>query len=231
MEVNGRDENRRTSVRRIGPTRRSVSGYHSFRGEDSVPFESTLERDFLVRTEFDLSVSAIVSQPASIPFVAGDGRPSTYTPDFLVYYRLGDRHYEDYPRPMLVEVKPREEWRDHWREWSPKWKAADRYAREQGWTFRIHDEGRIRDVVLGRIRFLERYERMAVPPEDVRSILNTVGEMGSVTVDFLLARHFAGLYRARGQALLWHLLARRRLDADLHRPLDDHTEVWAAPHA
>ncbi|HAY17330.1 MAG TPA: heteromeric transposase endonuclease subunit TnsA, partial [Halomonas sp.] len=36
-----------TSVRKIGPTRRSVSGYYAFRGEESIAFESTLERDFL----------------------------------------------------------------------------------------------------------------------------------------------------------------------------------------
>ncbi|GGW53141.1 MULTISPECIES: TnsA endonuclease N-terminal domain-containing protein [Vreelandella] len=110
-----------TSVRKIGPTRRSVSGYYAFRGEESIAFESTLERDFLIKADFDVSVLGVISQPCEIPFHHPvTGRRYTYTPDYLVYYRLGNRHYRDYPKPLLVEVKPREKWQAHWREWSPK---------------------------------------------------------------------------------------------------------------
>ena len=51
-----------TSVRKIGPTRRSVSGYYAFRGEESIAFESTLERDFLIKADFDVSVLGVISQ-------------------------------------------------------------------------------------------------------------------------------------------------------------------------
>ncbi|WP_318191010.1 hypothetical protein [Pseudomonas fluorescens] len=37
-----------------------------------------------------------------------------------MYYRLGNRHYENYPKPMLVEVKPQDVWLENWREWLPK---------------------------------------------------------------------------------------------------------------
>lgn len=57
-----------TSVRKIGPTRRSVSGCYAFRGEESIAFESTLERDFLIKADFDVSVLGVISQPCAIPF-------------------------------------------------------------------------------------------------------------------------------------------------------------------
>ena len=77
--------------RKIGPTRRSVSGIHVFRKQTGIAFESTLERDFLIRTEFFLNVSEIFAQPIQIPFQTANGRNATYTPDFLVVYRLGNR--------------------------------------------------------------------------------------------------------------------------------------------
>lgn len=79
--------------RKIGPTRRSVSGIYNFRREMSIPFESTLERDFLIRKEFCLTVLDIIPQPCQIPFQGRDGRSHTYTPDFLIYYRLGNVTY------------------------------------------------------------------------------------------------------------------------------------------
>lgn len=223
---NSSDDVQPRQVRKIRPTRRSVSGRHAFRGQSSIAFESTLERDFLIRTEFYLSVLDVIPQPVEISFVAANGQAYTYTPDFLVYYRLGNRAYGDYPKPMLVEVKPEAEWRKHWREWLPKWKAARRYAQAQGWEFHIRDESRIRDQAFRNIRFLERYQRMQFPVEESQCVLGTVREMGCATMDYLLARHFMGHYRAEGIAHIWHLLATRQLDCDISRPLGDFSELW-----
>lgn len=58
MNRNSRDEFApMQQVRKIGPTRRSVSGVYAFRGERSIEFESTLERDFLMRVEFSQPVT------------------------------------------------------------------------------------------------------------------------------------------------------------------------------
>ena len=213
-------------MRRIGVTRRSVSGIYAFRRETAVPFESTLERDFIIRKEFCLSVLEVIPQPVQIPFVASNGQTYIYTPDFLVYYRLGNMGYGEYPKPLLVEVKPRAEWKQHWREWMPKWKAAYRYAKEQGWDFHIHDESRIRDQVLENIRFLDRYKRTQFPIEETRSVIESVRQMGGTPFHYLLAKHFMGIYKAEGVAHIWHLLATRQLDCDISLPLSDFTELW-----
>lgn len=219
-----------TQVRKIKPTRRSVSGQYAFRGQRAVPFESTLERDFLMRCEFQTSVLDVIAQPVEVSFQANSGREYTYTPDFLVYYRLGARSHINYPKPILVEVKPEEKWRKHWREWLPKWKAARRYALAQGWRFCIYDESRIRDDALNNIRYLERYARMVFEPQDLEQTVNTVSMMGACTVDYLLSRHFPGIYRDRGLLQIWHLVAIRALDCDVSASLSLTTELWVADY-
>lgn len=223
------DESVTTPVRRIGPTRRSVSGVYPFRGESSVTFESTLERDFLIRAEFSAVVTRVVSQPVEVPFKGSDGRALVYTPDFLVYRRAAGESSSI--APELVEVKPRAKWTKHWREWSPKWKAARRLARKRGWCFRIHDESRIRDQSFHNVHFLQRYGRMHFVSEESDAVVATVAEMGTVPFHYLLARHFVTREgTAVGTAHLWHLLATRRLDCDITRPLGDFTELWVGEH-
>lgn len=223
-------QNTYSQVRKIKPTRRSVSGQYAFRGHTGIAFESTLERDFLIRCEFQCSVLDVISQPVQVPFRGIDGREFTYTPDFLVYYRLGTRSHIDYPKPLLVEVKPEKEWRENWRAWFPKWKAARRYAVLQGWQFKIFDEKRIRDNVLSSIRFLERYARMDFDGVDKDQIAECVSSMGSCTVDYLLSRFFPGVYREKGLALIWHLVAVRRLDCDASTTFSEATELWEASY-
>lgn len=227
MSTNSCDQPKQ--VRRIKPTRRSVSGVMPFRGAGGIPFESLLERDFLKRMRFSHRVLSVVAQPVRIDFTDPHGRPQTYTPDFLVYYHQGGNSHVNYIKPTLVEVKPAYLWREHWRAWSGKWKAARRYAREQGWLFSIYDESRIRGLPLENIIFLERFERMTFDREDIDMVLNTLRETEISPVHYLLARHFNGIYRERGVSLLWHLIATGRVECDITEPLDQFLELWV-PH-
>ena len=218
-------------TRKIKPTRKSVSGIYIFREENPIEFESTLERDFIMRHEFSLKVLDIIPQPCTIPFTAPNGAGYHYTPDFLVYYRAHSYgSYNDYPRPILVEVKPENLWRKHWKKWLPKWKAAWRHAQNEGWLFHICDEARIRDQALENIRFLRRYQRMQFPEEESEWILKTVRKLGIVEFHHLLARHFMGSDKAQGISHIWHLLSTRRLDCDINIPLSNNTELWIAEY-
>lgn len=218
-------------VRVIPRNRRSVTGFLSWRGQQSIQYESPLERDFLVRQEFSLAVAQVISQPCVVPFATRSRRASQYTPDFLVVYRADSSPLKFQRRPMLVEVKPEAEWRKHWREWLPKWKAARRYAASQGWIFRILDESRIRTQALSNIEFLRRYRNSAYSIEEGDWIVNSVREMGAASFDYLLAKHFPGIYAAEGIGHLWSLLASRRLDCDICLPLNGETELWVPDEA
>lgn len=217
------------SVRDIPINTRHVTGHVSWRESEPIPYESPLERDFVLRQEFSLGVSSVLSQPCKIPFVTHSGRNAVYTPDYLVTYTVSDLALGWEPPPLLVEVKCKEDWQENWRAWSPKWKAARRYAAEHGWRFKIMDEDRIRTPALDNIAFLKEYRDLDVDQEDSDAIVADVKALGAAKVDYVLAKHFPGLYRSRGIAHIWHLIARRRLDCDVGEQLGDMTEVWA-PH-
>ena len=212
--------------RKIGPTRRSVSGIYVFRGETSIPHESLLERDFIIRNEFFIDVERILPQPIRIPFVGANGRAYSYTPDFLVIFRPGKKGC---PKPLLVEVKPGEHWRKHWRKWRQKWKAAIRWAKEHNWQFRIHDESRIRDSVLRNVQFLDYYKAMRPGAGDSQRVIEFFRSAGPMAVSTFLDRHQGNTGRAQDVQLLWHLVAVRKLDCDISGPMNYHTKLWA-PH-
>ena len=119
----------------------SISGNYSFRGEKTIWFESTLERDFLLKQEFNGNVVDVVGQPVSITYITELGNESTYTPDFLVQFYETKCHQP----PLLIEVKPIQKLKKDWTILKPKLKAGLEYAHDQGWNFKIYDEKRIRD--------------------------------------------------------------------------------------
>lgn len=214
-------------TRRIKPTRRSVSGSFAFRKQTAIPFESTLERDFLIRKSFSPLVVDIIPQPVQLEYTANNGRTYRYTPDFLVYFRSVNYANELELKPLLVEVKYRDELREKWQDLHPKFKAALRYAKEQGWDFRIYDETRIRDQVLTNIVSLKRYKNMAFPPEETAAILNHLTIVGQAPFSQLVASQFAGKWdTATGIAHVWHLVTIGLIECDMTIPLSNNTVVW-----
>ena len=217
-------------VRKIKPTRRSVSGVYMFRGIEAIPYESTLERDFLIRHELLSDVLDIIPQPATIPFKAPNGRHYSYTPDFLVQYKLGSSHWQYAPTPMLVEVKPWSQLKANWRKWSNKFKAARRYAKSKGYVFRLQDESRIRDQVFKNAMFLKRFKRMEFSKEEALWVVDNLSKMDAVPVQDILTRHFQGIYAAEGVSSIWHLLAVGSIQCDMSAPINNNTKIWASPH-
>jgi len=221
MDINSCNQPPFSVARRIKSTTRSLSGVFAFRGQ-GVAFESMLERDFLSRMNFRKDVLSVVSQPVQLDFVARSGRSYTYTPDYLVHFHSGS-----HLRPMLVEVKPQENWRENWRELLPKWKTAWRYAKQQGWRFHIYDESRIRGQSLKNIQYLERFKNADYADQDLDAVVRTVAFKGVASIDYLLELHFQGA-EALGKSHIFHLIATRQLDCDISGFLGNSLEVTVA---
>lgn len=206
-------------VRKIKPTRLSVSGYLPFKDGISIPYESTLERDFLLYFTYMPMVTEIISQPIRILFVK-NRMTYPYTPDFLIRFNDG--------RPsLLIEVKPKSKWQKHWREWKEKWKATMKFCKQNDCIFHIYDEDKIRHLSLFNINAVQRYKQLQCDPEDVKAILTQVELYGATTIDHLLSRLFSGsLYRAKGLQIIYHLLATKQLTCNWFKPLSEFTEVW-----
>ncbi|MCW9733575.1 Tn7 transposase TnsA N-terminal domain-containing protein [Avibacterium sp. 20-15] len=90
-----------------------------------------------------------------------------YTPDFFIRFNDG--------RPsLLIEVKPKSKWQEHWHDWKEKWKAAMAFSKKNECIFHVYDEDRIRHLELFNINAVQRYKRLQCDSEDIEAILTQV---------------------------------------------------------
>lgn len=220
--------------RKIGYTYGSLSGNYAFRGEKSIQFESSLERDFITMMEFDNCVVDIVEQPMTFEYVNANGRSVTYTPDFLVYFRSNGYRSskEGFPKPLLVEVKPRDKLRKEFPLYRDRFKIAMAYAMQNDMVFKIYDESRIRGIYLENILLLKRHRRHEYDEVEEERILMHLSLVGSTNVEHLLTYLYAtDIQRKVALGHLLQLIDRRLVGCDLSLPLGYQTSIWLSESA
>jgi hypothetical protein len=192
----------------------------------SSAYESSLERDLQLLFEFDDAVASIEEQPVRIAYADAEGRSRHYTPDLLVRYR------HDHPAgrakaPLLCEVKYRDELRIRIGELRPKLRAAARYARSRHWRFRLFTERDIRTPYLLNVRFLRQYRALRVTDEDCAVLVEALRELRESDPETLLASIYEDRWnRAQILPVLWALVARRVVGADLNSRLNMRSRIW-----
>ena len=213
-------------IRKIGLGRRALAGLipsEKLEQGGIARFESSLERDFFVLLEFSSDVTRWDPQPVRLE--VDGGRP--YVPDVLVTFLppglMADNGYQ-----ILFEVKYRDELRNHWGEYKPKFKAAMRYAKSRGWRFKIITEREIRGTgLLWNAKFLLPYRLDIGPYEDELLLLNRLKLAGTTTPGDLLAQCSGDSWeRARLLTTFWHLVSVRRIGIDLCQRLTMISAVW-----
>jgi len=186
-------------------------------------FESSLERDFFVLLEFNIDVVKWEAQPFKIE-VAPHKR--TYVPDVLVTFVDESRNIAR-THQVLYEVKYREELKRDWHRLRSRYRAAWRFARSNGWRFKLVTEREIRTELLWNAKFLLPYGRDEVCDDDSVRLLEQLRILGVSTPRSLLELCTADrLIQAKLLSVLWHLVANRRIGADLTRKLTMTSEIW-----
>jgi hypothetical protein len=201
-------------LRRIPLSRRShVIGFQPL-STGITEHESALERDFVTLTRFLDAGATVTSQPTTIRFQhAGDRR--RYTPDFLVGWSDG--------RHELIEVKYRADLYAGWVRFKPAFAAAREWAHAQGARFRIATERGIRGSLLDAAK---RLLPLRAAPMDLvlaEEALTIVTTLGSPTFGRIVER--LPVTRSAALAVVWQLIARGMLRADLSKPIDIHTRL------
>lgn len=178
---------------------------------DSSAFEGGLERDFYTLLDFDPSVADVDHQPVRIDYTYPDGRNSFYRPDALVRY-----HPWAARRPQLCEVKTRAELKENWTDLRPRFKAAVRYAKREGWRFSIYTEVEIRSHFLDNVRLLREYRFIPVDEVKRARLLKPLRLIREATLQVLIDE-VCPTVEERGPWLsqIWLMLATGELDADL----------------
>ncbi len=160
-------------VRTVPKNSRSLTGLvPNPRTQAMTAFESSLERDFLLLLDVDPDVEFFEEQPVKIIYHDAKGGRRTYTPDVLVRYRT-DPPPARHSKPLLCEVQYRDDLRQHWVEYRPKFRAAQRYARQQGWRFQVVTERHVRTPYLENVKFLRPYRTLPVNDAYRTQLLST----------------------------------------------------------
>lgn len=213
-----------TGVRRVPINVRSLTG--EVNGQE---FESSLERDLLLLVHWDHEVEWYQSQPIKIEYVDRQGKPRSYTPDLLVTYREIKR--PGLPartrKPLLCEVKYREDLIKQHDQLMPKFRAARSYAKANGYEFRVLTEREIRTEYLKSVQFLWAYRFAPFEPHHYEKLITVLQELEETDPYTLLEACYSSK-TLRGEALwtLWCMIARGWIKCDLHEPLTMKTRIW-----
>ncbi|MFQ6333984.1 TnsA endonuclease N-terminal domain-containing protein [Methylophilus sp. 3sh_L] len=207
-------------VRKIGVQSRSITGTMP----NGNRYESSLERDLMILLNFDPLVDIYTPQPLTIKYQSDDGEWHQYTPDGLIEYRK-DIFVHD-PRPVLVEVKYRNDFTGQFKPWLERYRAAKKYAKDRDWLFAIYTEDRIRTPFLENVKFLtpylDRYE-----PDMVIWLSDKLKELQVTTPAELITVLCKDKWnQAKLIPLLWGIVARREIGCDLSEPLTMSTKIW-----
>ena len=215
-------------VRSVPKNSRSLTGKMiDSHTHTAVAFESALERDLYLLLDFDPSVAHFEEQPVTIAYQDPVGVNRRYTPDVLVHYIATLRGQRDHPS-VLYEIKYRDDLRTHWHEYRAKFKAARRYARSQGWMFRLITEREIRTPYLKNVKFLRQYRERRFDCGESHQMLTILAGRGETEPETLLALLSPDRWeRARLLPVLWHLIAIGEVGADLTVPLTMSSRIWS----
>lgn len=211
-------------IRKVPKNYRNLTGVAAARkAVGAGQFESTLERDFLALLEFSPEVERFEVQPLKLQWQDAQGEPRSYTPDVLVEFR------PDIDRPTwLCEVKYRDDLKKHWDELHPKFLRAIRHAKERRWRFRLVTEKEIRTPYLANVRFLAPFRSRDIPEDAAERVLDKLRSSGRWTPEgLMLALSPDKASQAEWLPVLWHLLARHRIGADLERELTMDSAIWS----
>jgi hypothetical protein len=222
------------AVRKIGPTKNSVTGVHqTLKARSPQAAESALEQDFLTLLEFDSWVSEFEVQPLTIRWRDRAGRARRYTPDVLVRYRIQMETGELSAPPTLFEVKPATVLRSQWASLKPKFRAAIGYARRHGMRFKLVTDRQIRTPRLENARFLLGYRACllgwqgARERDYLRRLRLKLWALGCATPRQLLEEITPKIEeQAELTPWLWSLVNDGLVGVDLAAPLTMKSLIW-----
>lgn len=195
-------------------------------------FESSLERDLLFIMAWDGRLEWFQTQPVRIEYKDANGKDRSYIPDLLAYFNPQKITGRPDRKPLLCEVKYREDLQDDWKELKPKFRAAQAYAKTQGWKFRIYTEDRIRTPLLRNIQFLWSYRFAPSHSGHEDKLFLALERMEETSINGLLEVCYQSdnrLGRGEGIWTLWGMIARETILCDLSIPLSMDTRIWLDP--
>ncbi|MEC5207528.1 hypothetical protein QF022_002484 [Vogesella perlucida] len=193
---------------------------YSFKMAGLIPWESTLERDWLLHLESNRDIREIYGQPETFDY-SFEGKWHRYTPDFKACW------YDPHRLPTLYEVKPRHV------ACSALFRQKGDCIRQAlamcGYEYVVKDEYEIRrQPALNNLNFLKHYADMFVSRQEQDRIHGAFDGGRAYQLQSLLAQ--LG-FNTTGLAKLYHLIWRGWLEYDERQVISRSLVVWPAKRA
>lgn len=214
-------------VRQIKYSYRNVTGRRpKGKGIGDAQFESSLEGDYLALLEFSPLVESFEVQPVRIWYEL-EGESRSYTPDVLVKFH--PREGDDMRSRQLVEVKYRQDLKENWSWYRQKLKAAIRFAKIEGYRFKVMTEKEIRTPYLTNARFLLPFRDMPIEDCHFGEVMDRMRRLRETDPETLLASIYLDPWnRAKVLPVVWQCVAQGYIVADLTQPLTMRSRIWLA---
>lgn len=191
-----------------------------------IAYESRPERYFIKQASFNPNVKSCEEQPVRIPYFLKNGKPSHYTPDFLVLFKENLAPTEWW-KPLLIEVKPRYRLFKDWEILHPKFLAAREYSYQHGWEFTVITERELVTPYLDNITFLTSYRNYPISKTDEGLVLDTLKKTTRATPESVLQKISKDKTRIMQLIpVLWKLVANFEISVDLEVPITMHSPIW-----
>lgn len=215
-------------VRKVGLTYRSLSGsFFSAKNNTEIQFESSLERDFIYILEMDWIVQGYYEQPVKIEYSDAEGNLRSYIPDFLFFWHY--RFARKGAKPVLVEIKYKEDLRENFRQYKPKFRAAIKFCKANGYDFQILTEENIRTHYLENCKFLYRYKKNNYTENnaDIQLLLKWMCDLKATTPKELIQVSARDKYKQMELIhIMWYMVSINMIRCLWDYPLTMNSEIW-----
>jgi len=220
------------------PVRRSKLNYQSVGGSlasvrlgRSVRFDSLLERDFFLVLDLHPTVVWFEEQPMKIPWVDAGGAKRVYVPDVLVTFREGQFLHRRVGRPLLVELKHRDDLGKNWDALRPKFRAGVRAAAQHGWKFKILTDAHTRGVALRNAEFIRKHLHSECDKVTASAIKQHILNNHNCSAEHVAsALHRDGQVQRRTLDAVWVLVANGVLATNLEMPISPSSPIFKGFH-
>lgn len=213
-----------TTKRKISKTTSSLSGrYTSYKCDEPQDYESSLERDFLILTDFDPNVIKFETQPFTIEYEF-ENKLRKYTPD--VYIKLARS------KSQIIEIKYSDDIKKNGEKYKPKFDAAKYYADNNNLEFKIITEKEIRSTYLENVKFLLPFRNIEDNYNDEQlSIVEAIFYLLDTYNDLTPSKLFNLMSEEKSEQLkvvpiLWNLICKRYVLFNFDEKLNLNSKIW-----
>lgn len=193
--------------------------YWSSTNRGFIHFESFLERECLMKSDFDQHVVGIQWQPFVLVWPQGRPRHRAHVPDFFVRLRNGNGRVIDVKRPDKVDAS------------QEQFDMTAQVCKDVGWEYEVFTG--LPEPELSTVAFLAgfRHSRFRSSPEVTGQILDAFVPATSFVAGVRRAARQTGLSSTTVRSHVLHLLWHRLLEIPLELPLDDSAIVSSTSEA